>query len=145
MARKTNISRHDTINFILPASLEEYMPTIKSYAVFYGKSGRSVLEESVTADNIKNLLPTQETIDTAVKELCALGFAVSAVSKRAIRFSALIEGEKELFENVFNTALGEKTTDGKTYYTFTKQITIPDSLKKYVAGIALLEPHSYCL
>ncbi len=109
---------------------------LNATAVLYSKTGKSMFKEQSTVDNVDDFMPSQETIDCAVRELTNLGISI----RRVGGFGVSIKSEKDDFEKVFKTTLEEKTQNGSKYYVAKNELKMPDTLKPYVERIVLPIP-----
>jgi subtilase family serine protease len=93
-------------------------------------------EENITAANVEEFRPAEETIKQTINRLRELGFAVSPGG-----ITLTISGEPALFEKVFNVKIIKEKQYGDGIIIRTdRQISIPASLSHHVEKVEFMPP-----
>jgi hypothetical protein len=111
---------------------------ISAEVILKSKSGRSMAsgEENITAANIEEFRPAEETIKQTIIHLQELGFAVSPGG-----ITLTISGEPALFEKVFKVKIIKEKQHGDGIIIRTdRQISIPASLSHLVEKVEFTPP-----
>ena len=111
---------------------------ISAEVILKSKSGRSIAsaEQNITAANIEEFRPAEETIKQAIIHLDELGFAVSPGG-----ITLTISGEPALFEKVFKVKIIIEKQDGNRLTIRTnRQMSIPASLSHLVEKVEFVPP-----
>jgi subtilase family serine protease len=96
-------------------------------------------EENITAANIDEFRPAEETIKQTIMHLRELGFSVSPGA-----ITLTISGEPELFEKVFQAKITiEKQYGGGVKIRTDRHVTIPPSLSHLVDNVEFIPPPIY--
>lgn len=91
-------------------------------------------EENITAANIEEFRPTEETIKRATTHFQELGFAVSPGE-----ITLTISGEPALFEKVFGVKIiTDKQHQGRKIIRADRQISIPASFSHLVEKVEFI-------
>ena len=122
--------------------------TFTANVVLKSERGLSMADEPnyITKNNIKDFLPSKETMSQAIQELQKLGFTVPEASffdkckTGSARFPTItIIGKPELFEKVFNvrpidkkSATSVESSRKRGDSTVGKRVTPPDNLKELI-------------
>ncbi len=143
MVRSRNSSREE--------SSTPKPPDVFADVILQAKSGKSVLKAAgeISPRNVKEFLPSRETIDEASRRLQEEGFRINLVADTHISIS----GPRELFEKVFRVKLTQKSAPvqgppGKArqpYYEANKAAQIPDRLAGLVEAVNFPVPPVYFL
>jgi len=121
----------------------DIMAYITGNVILRSASGRSLLEEKVTAENVDQFKPSPEIARRAQEELVKLGFDVIAYQEGSS--SLTMGGGKAYFETIFQTPIDEAFKDvghgvKKSYYVPQGELILPDELKPWIEAIFLPEP-----
>jgi subtilase family serine protease len=93
-------------------------------------------EQNITAANIDEFRPAEETIKEAIIRLQELGFSVSPGG-----ITLTISGEPSLFEKVFTVKIIKEKQDTASLIIRTdRQISIPASLSNLVENVEFIPP-----
>jgi site-specific DNA-cytosine methylase len=118
------------------------LPLISAEAILRSRSGRSLArpDEPITAENVEEFSPTQETIAEASRRLEELGFAVSPSG-----VTLTVLGEPTRFERVFGVmlAMGKDEHAGGPTIQPQGELAMPDSLEALVEEIVFPEPPEF--
>lgn len=109
--------------------------------------GSSVLEsdEPITSENVKSRGAEERVIEEAQRALRDLGFDVVQASEVGVTIS----GDKERFEDVFDTTLEERSdstdadADRERVYEAKQPVRIPEELSSLVADVVFPVPPEF--
>jgi hypothetical protein len=119
-------------------SITQKASPISAEVILKSKSGRSMAsgEENITAANIEEFRPAEETIKQTIIRFQELGFAVSPGG-----ITLTISGEPALFEKVFKVKINiEKQYSGGIIIRTDRQISIPACLSHLVEKVEFIPP-----
>jgi hypothetical protein len=111
-------------------------PLISAEAILRSRTGRSLArpDEPITAENVEEFRPTEETVAEAKRRLEKLGFIVP---NSGVTLTVL--GDPAHFESVLGVKLER---DEQTVHP-QGELMIPDSLKGFVEEIVFPEPPEF--
>lgn len=104
--------------------------------------GSSILDadEPITSKNVDSYRVEKEVIERATKVLRDFGFEIVQTSETAVTIS----GDKERFEEVFDTTLELRSEEGpEQAYEVKELVRIPDELSSFVDDIAFPTPPEF--
>lgn len=120
----------------------EISSIISAIAILKSKTGLSLAraEIAITAENIEEFKPTQETMTRAIQRLQELGFDVQP---SAVTLTLL--SKPALFEDVFKVKLTIKKDEqtGGIIVHPDRELVIPSSLKDVVEKVVFPEPPEF--
>jgi len=118
------------------------LPLISAEAILRSRTGRSLArpDESITAENIEEFSPTEETVAETSHRLEELGFVVS---HSGVTLTVL--GEPTRFESVFRVKLAMEKDEQTSAPTVRSEgeLVMPDSLEDLVEEIVFPEPPEF--
>ena len=122
---------------------QDIMEYITGGVILQSASGESLLEETVTSENVDSFKPSAETAQRAQEELIKLGFDI--VQYREGSSSITIGAGKAYFETVFQTTIEEAVADvghgvTKTYYVPKTEMIVPEELEPWIEAVYLPTP-----
>ncbi len=111
---------------------------IYATVVLISPTGKSIIDEPATTENLAALQPTSKAIVAARSFLIKKGFSVYGEGP-----SLSIDGKKGLFEKVFKFSIVLKVVNNSTYATATTNPVIPATLKPFVKTIVFSDPMEF--
>jgi hypothetical protein len=113
---------------------------ISAEAILRSRTGRSLAraDEPVTAENVEEFSPSEETVAEATRRFEELGFVVS---QSGVTLTLL--GEPSLFEKVFGVKLAVEEDERGITVRAEGDPVVPDSLEDVVEGVVFPEPPEF--
>ncbi len=115
---------------------------ISAEAILKSRTGKHLDRGDVpiTARNVIEFTPSEETVTEASRRLASLGFHVVSTG-----VTLTLEGEQSVFEEVFrvNLTLEKDEPTGNLIVRPDREATIPDSLKDFVENVVFPEPPEF--
>jgi serine protease AprX len=124
---------------------------IVANVILRSSSGKSAvhIDAEVSPKNVREFMPTKESVEGATRELKELGFQIDLAADTHISIS----GSRRLFEEVFQMRLKQKSAPlfkqtkkdkmKKSYYESTVPAKIPPRLSKLVEAVLFPVPPTY--
>lgn len=106
--------------------------------VLISATGKSIIDEPATTENLASLQPTSAAIAAARSFLIKKGFDVTGEGP-----SLTVAGKKGLFEKVFKFSVALKVVNNTTYATAITNPVIPTTIKPFVKTIVFSEPMEF--